>query len=67
MTNKQFFLEHIVSPSFLKGYLKLAYQGGLSFKDDHMNITVTKIRNLKCTSLTVMKIISITKSRLLKS
>ena len=23
-----------MSSSFLKGYLKLAYQGGLSFKDD---------------------------------
>ena len=32
-----------------------------------INITVTKIRNLNCTTLTVLKIISITKSRMLKS
>ena len=47
MTNEQFLLEHNVSPSFLKGYLKLAYQGGLSFKVYQMRISVTKIRNLR--------------------
>ena len=35
-----------MSSSFLEGYLKIAYQGGLSFKDDQYNCNKNQKLNM---------------------